>query len=131
MPVELRYSRVVDLTRVIDPSIPLWPGDPPVVLETVATVAEDGHYLRRLTIGEHSATHMNAPNSFIADDTTSITSYSAQQRVVPAVVIDVRDKALENPDYRLTKQDVLAWEGEHGKIVAGSLVILFTGWQDK
>jgi kynurenine formamidase len=127
----ISYSRVVDLTHVIDPSIPLWPGDPHVVFKTVATMSKDGYYLRSFTIGEHSATHMNAPNSFIADNTNAITSYPAQNRVAPAVVIDVREEAAANPDYQLTKQDVAAWEKKHGKIAAGSFVILFTGWQDR
>jgi kynurenine formamidase len=130
-PVELTYSRVVDLTHVIDPSIPSWPGDPPVVFETVATFEQDGYYLRSVTIGEHSGTHMNAPNSFIAGDANSVMSYSVEHRVVPAVVVDVRDEAGWNPDYQLTTQDVVAWEDEYGEIGAGSLVILFTGWQDR
>jgi kynurenine formamidase len=129
--VELTYSRVVDLTHVIDASIPLWPGDPPVVFEEVATMERDGYYLRRFAMGEHSATHMNAANSFIAGDTTAITSYSAERRVLPACVVDVRAKAAADPDYQLTIQDVTPWEDEHGRIGAGALVILFTGWQDK
>jgi kynurenine formamidase len=125
------YSRVVDLTHVISSSIPLWPGDPKVELKVIATMKKDGYYLRSFTIGEHSATHMNAPNSFIANNTEAITSYPADQRVLPAVVLDIRDKAAKNADYQLTKDDVLAWETEHGKVAPGSFVILFTGWQDK
>ena len=127
----ITYSHVVDLSHVISPSIPLWPGDPHVVFKVVATMNKDGYYLRKFTIGEHSATHMNAPNSFIAGNTQAITSYPPEQRVVPAVVIDVRDKAATNPDYRLTKQDVLNWEAKNGQIAPGSFVILFTGWEDK
>jgi kynurenine formamidase len=127
----ISYSRVVDLTHVISPSIPLWPGDPHVVLKVVATMKKDGYYLRSFTIGEHSATHMNAPNSFISGNTEAITSYPAEQRVVPAVVIDVRDRAANNADYQLTKGDVLAWEKKHGKIAPGTFVILFTGWEDR
>jgi kynurenine formamidase len=127
----ISYSRVLDLTHVIDGAIPLWPGDPHVVLKTVATFKKDGYYLRSLTIREHSATHMNAPNSFILGNTEAITSYSAAQRVVPAVVIDVREKAAANSDFQLTRQDVLAWEDKHGKIASGSFVILFTGWEDR
>ena len=127
----LAYSRVVDLTHVISPSIPLWPGDPHVVLEVVATMKKDGYYLRSFTIGEHSATHMNAPNSFISGNTEPITSYPAEQRVVPAVVIDIRHKASNDADYQLTKDDVLAWEKEHGKIAPGAFVILLTGWEDR
>ena len=127
----IAYSRVVDLSHVISPSIPLWPGDPHVVFNVVATMNKDGYYLRSFTIGEHSATHMNAPNSFIAGNTQAITSYSPEQRVVPAVVVDVRDRSAQNPDYQLTKQDVLDWEAKNGEIAPGSFVILLTGWEDK
>lgn len=58
-------SRVMDLSHVIDMNIPLWPGDPPVEFEPVAEFATHGYYLRRFSIGEHSATHMNASNSFV------------------------------------------------------------------
>jgi kynurenine formamidase len=127
----ITYSRVVDLTHVVDPSIPLWPGDPHVVFKVVATMKKDGYYLRSFTIGEHSATHMNAPNSFIAGNTKSITSYPVEQRVVPAVVIDVRKQAAANADFQLRKEDVLAWEGEHGRIEPGAFVILLTGWESR
>jgi kynurenine formamidase len=127
----IAYSRVVDLSHVISPQIPLWPGDPHVVFTVVATMAKDGYYLRKFAIGEHSATHMNAPNSFIAGNTQAITSYSPQQRVVPAVVIDVRGKCAADADYQLSKQDVLDWEAKNGQIAPGSFVIMLTGWEDK
>jgi kynurenine formamidase len=47
------------------------------------------------------------------------------------VVIDIRDKAAQDTDYRLTVDDIRAWEAANGQIAAGSVVILFTGWQDK
>ena len=125
------YSRVVDLSHVISPQIPLWPGDPKVVFKVVATMAKDGYYLRSFTIGEHSATHMNAPNSFVSGNTEAITSYTPEQRVVPTVVIDVRAKCAANADYQLTKQDVLDWETKNGKIAPDSFVVMFTGWEDK
>ena len=127
----ISYSRVVDLSHVISPQIPLWPGDPKVVFKVVATMKKDGYYLRSLTIGEHSATHMNAPNSFVSGNTEAITSYTPEQRVVPTVVIDARVQCAANADYQLTQQDVLAWEAQHGKIAPGSFVVMFTGWEDK
>src|SRR5690606_8043841 len=63
----IKFRQVVDLSHVITTEIPLWPGDPAVEFETVATLENDGYYLRSFKIGEHSATHMNAPNSFHAD----------------------------------------------------------------
>ena len=125
------YTRVVDLSHVISPQIPLWPGDPKVVFKVVATMKKDGYYLRSVTIGEHSATHMNAPNSFVSGNTEAITSYTAEQRVVPTVVIDARTQCAADADYQLTQQDVLAWESKNGQIAPGSFVVMFTGWEDK
>lgn len=62
----IHYSRIVDLSHVITPSIPLWPGDPAVTFEVWASQEQDGYYLRRFSLGEHSATHMNAPIRFTA-----------------------------------------------------------------
>ena len=127
----ITYSKVVDLQHVISPDIPLWPGDPKVEFTVVATMAKDGYYLRKFAIGEHSATHMNAPNSFIEGNHQAITSYTPEQRVVPAAVIDVRDKCAANADYQLTQADVQDWEAQHGQLRPGTFVIMFTGWQDK
>ena len=54
----IAYSRVVHLSHRIAPDMPRWPGDPPLELETIADCAVDGYYLRRIAIGEHSATHV-------------------------------------------------------------------------
>jgi len=126
----MTYSRVINLSHVIDPDIPQWDGDPPVKFDTVAKLLRDGYYLRRFAMGEHSATHINAPNSFHLDG-VSIDEYSAESLVVPAVVISVREQAKRNPDYVLTIADVKAWEEQYGEITGGSVVILDTGWQEK
>lgn len=121
---------MIDLSHVIDTNIPVWPGDPPVEFETVADMQKDGYYLRKFTIGEHSATHMNAPNCF-HEGGVDIVAYSPESLVVPAVVIDARKQAAGNPDYALSKEDILTWETQYGQIPAGSVVIMYTGWQEK
>lgn len=126
----IHFSKVVDLSHEITTDIPLWPGDPPVVFETVATLANDGYYLRRFSIGEHSATHMNAPNSF-HEGGIGIDGYPAKSLVHEAVVIDVRDKAAVNPDYVISIQDILDWEHRYGRIPRNSVVLFYTGWQER
>lgn len=126
----IRYSRVIHLSHTIDTDIPQWEGDPPVEFETVANLPEDGYYLRRFSMGEHSATHINAPNSFHSDG-VGIDKYPAGSLVLPAVVIDIREQALANSDYKLTLEDILAWEAQHGEIPSESLVLLNTAWEDK
>lgn len=124
----LQFRKVIDLSHVISPSIPLWPNDPPVTFDVVATLDKDGYYLRRFSIGEHSATHMNAPNSFHAKG-MGIDGYAPESLIRPAVVIDVRSQSKANADYVIGVQDIEKWEREHGKIAKGSLVLFYTGWQ--
>ena len=126
----ISYSRVIHLTHTIDTDIPQWEGDPPVEFETVANLSEHGYYLRRFSMGEHSATHINAPNSFHSDG-VGIDKYPAESLVLPAVVIDIREQALANSDYTLTLEEIFAWEAKHGEIPSESLVLLNTAWADK
>jgi kynurenine formamidase len=126
----INYTKIVDLSHVIDSNIPLWSSDPPVEFESVANLEKDGYYLRRFSIGEHSGTHINAPNSFHANG-AGIDTYPAASLVVSAVVIDVQRQTAANADYALTKLDVLNWEQQYQRIPVGSVVLLYTGWQAK
>ncbi len=129
-PRSIIYSRVVDLSQKIHPDIPQWPGDPRVEFETVAQIANEGYYLRRISLGEHTGTHINAPNSFHQGG-MGIDSYDSESLVVPAIVLNVVDHTAANPDYLLTLADVCAWEGRFGPVPEGSIALLYSGWQDK
>ncbi len=124
----IQFQKIISLSHVIAPSIPLWPHDPAVVFTGVASQEQDGYYLRGFSMGEHSATHMNAPNSFYPDG-TGIDAYPPESLVRPAVVIDVRARAQADPDYVISAQDIEHWEHEHGRIAQGCVVLFHTGWQ--
>lgn len=130
LPLNITINRVIHLSHVIDINIPQWPGDPPVEFETVAEQEKDGYYLRRFSLGEHSATHINAPSCFYANG-ISIDQYPAQELIAPAAVINVCDQAVANPDHTLAIADILAWEQKYGLVPASSVVLLYTGWQSK
>ncbi|QIZ70585.1 cyclase family protein [Oxynema aestuarii] len=127
---QIVYSQVIHLSHPIHPEIPRWPGDPPVEFEAIAQLPEDGYYLRRFSMGEHSATHINAPNSFYTDG-VGIDAYAAESLILPAVVLDWRDRAIAHPDSVVEIADILAWEALHGAIAPGSVVLLYTGWQQR
>lgn len=126
----IAYSHVIHLSHVIDTGIPQWPGDPSVKITTVAQLQDDGYYLRQFSLGEHSGTHINAANSFHGNG-ISIDEYSAPSLVVPAIVINICQQAIVNPDYLLTVADILNWEVKFGTIPPRSVIILYTGWQTK
>ena len=126
----INYRKIVDLSHIIKASIPLWQGDPPVEFETVAKLNQDGYYLRKFSIGEHSGTHINAPNTFDTDG-ISIDQYSPESLVMPAIVIDFRSQTEKNFDSVLTIADILAWEKNYDQIPSNCAVLLYTGWQEK
>lgn len=126
----IHYRSVIDLSHTISPQIPLWPGDPQVAFNTMATMEEDGYYLRSFAMGEHSATHMNAPNSFHADG-QGIDAYEPATLVRPAALIDVRHHTAHNADYVISVQDILSWERRHGRLRPGTVVLFYTGWQER
>jgi len=121
------FRRVVDLTHPIKPGIPLWPGDPPVQFETMASIPAEGYFLRRFSMGEHSGTHISTPSALF-DQGPGPDSIPPETLIAPAVVIDARSSAIMDPDYVLTVDDLEEWERKHGKISAGSIVLLLTGW---
>ena len=129
-PKVIAYSRIVDLSHAIDRDIPVWPGDPAVEFQTVARLSDDGYCLRRFSMGEHSATHMNAPKSFHTDG-EGIDAYSADSLVMPASVIDISENAAGNADYVLRADDIVKWEMRHGRLMEGSVVLLNTSWARK
>ena len=126
----ISYTRVLSLSREIHPGIPTWPGDPPVEFRTGSELEAQGYFSRQFSMGEHGGTHINAPNSFHARG-ASIEQYPAESLVVPAAVFDVTEQVKGNPDYAMTLDDLSRWEGEHGFVPAGSVVLLHTGWQSR
>lgn len=122
--------QVIDLTQPLTPNIPIWPGDPAFEIEPWATYEEDFYYINRISIGEHSGTHWGTPNTFI-EGGRSAEMIPAEELVVPAVVIDIQQQAADDADYRLSVDDIAAWESANDEIPAGSVVILLTGWQTK
>lgn len=60
--------KIYDISLTVTPFMPVWPGDPPVVLERIQKM-EDGEAcnVTRLAIGAHTGTHVDAPYHFVSD----------------------------------------------------------------
>jgi kynurenine formamidase len=120
--------RLISLSHVNDPATTtVYPGDPPLELETIASIETHGYYLQRVSHGEHTGTHWGAPGHFnagepLADDLDPADLY------LPAVKIDVREQCARDADYEVTVADIRAWEHRHGRIPDESMVIIWTGW---
>ena len=119
--------RVIDLSQPLGPATTPWPGQEPMIAHVEGTVERDGYYIRRLEIGEHYGTHFDAPSHFAADG-ACVEGVPAERLVVPARVVDVADRTVDDPDYALTADDVLAMEAEHGPLEPGDALVVRTGW---
>ena len=119
---------VVDMTYPINGKFPAWPGDERAFeAKANATVEKDGYFTRSFWTLEHYGTHMDAPAHFPPGKIT-LDEIPQAHFFGPAVVIDVRDEAEKNADYRLTVVRVKKWEAEHGEIRRGAIVVLRTSW---
>ena len=121
-------TRVLDLSYAISDKLTAWPGDSKAFEAQVnATVEKNGYFTRSFWMLEHFGTHMDAPLHF-QPGKISVDQILPERLFGPAVVIDVRAAAQKDADYRLTPQDISAWERRHGRIPAGAIVVLRTGW---
>lgn len=128
---DLSQMRLVDLTHPFDERTVYWPTSP------------SGFTLERLSFGqtpggwfyasnsfcspEHGGTHLDAPIHFFEGRQT-VDSIPLERLIAPAAVIDVSARAARDPDLRLTREDVVAFEERHGRIQPGTIVLLRTGW---
>ena len=69
--------RIYDISLTISPAIPIWPGDPSIVVERIATIATGSEVnLTRLEMCAHSGTHVDAPFHFIDGDVPTVDQLS-------------------------------------------------------
>ncbi len=123
--------RVVDLTHPFDSETLYWPTAPArFAWEKLAwgkTEAGWFYAAGAFSSPEHGGTHLDAPVHF-AEGRRAVDAIPVEQLVAPAVVIDASAQAAKDPGYQLTREDVLAFEAAHGRIEAGTVVLLRTGW---
>jgi kynurenine formamidase len=124
-------TRVVDMTYSINGKLPAWPGDGRTFEAKVeATPEKDGYFARSFWMLEHYGTHMDAPAHF-PPGKEYLDQIPVEHLFAPAVVIDVREEAAKDPDYRLRVMRVEKWEALHGRIPAGAVVLLRSGWASR
>ena len=121
-------TSIVDMTYAINEKLPAWPGDERVFEAKVnATVEQNGYFTRSFWMLEHYGTHMDAPAHFPPGN-IPVDKIEGAHFFGPAVVLDVREEAEKNADYKLKVTRVEKWEALHGRIMPGSIVLLRTGW---
>jgi kynurenine formamidase len=124
-------TRVADMTYAINGKLPAWPGgDRTFEAKVEATPEKDGYFARSFWTLEHYGTHLDAPAHFPGGK-EFLDQIPVERLFAPAVVIDVREEAGKDPDYRLRVMRVEKWEALHGRIPTGAVVLLRTGWASR
>jgi len=129
--------QVIDLTQLLSAQTPIIQLPPPFAntpgftSHAISNYDDKGPgwYWNWLEIGEHVGTHFDAPCHWVTGKgRPCVDELEAKQFVGPAAVIDVTAEVAKSADFVATRQTILAWEKEHGRLPKGAWVVLRTGW---
>ena len=136
-------ASIVDLTHVLTPTFPVWPGahqfavrtlarigDAPILLGSVAIGAPSVFYKNELRYDEHTGTHVDAPAHASVNGLT-VEQIPPRDLVVPLAVVDISVRARADNDTLLTRQDLLDWESDHGPLPDRCMVAMNSGWDGR
>lgn len=134
--------KVVDLTQPLGPDTPvidlppIFAASPGFSSEVISHYDDRGPawYWNTIRLGEHTGTHFDAPVHWITGaqlPDNTLDKISASKLVGPACVIDCSREAAINPDFLLTREFVLAWEVQYGKIQPGAWLLMRTDWSKR
>ena len=123
-------DRIVDLTYAFDANSVYWPTAEQFKLETdFEGMTDKGYFYSayRYSAAEHGGTHLDSPVHF-AKGRYTVDQLPLEHLMGPAIVIDVTEKCATNPDYLVSVADFENWEKQNGRIGAGTIVLLRTGF---
>ena len=134
--------RVIDLTQTLSPSFPQLALPPelgqcaPFRIEEVSKYDDrgPGWYWNNFSCNEHTGTHFDAPIHWISGrdrPNNAVDTIPVQHFVAAACVIDCVEQVRQNPDYLLSVDDIARFEAAHGRIAAGSWVLMRTDWSKR
>jgi kynurenine formamidase len=134
--------RVVDLTQTLTPEFPTIVLPPelgqcaPFRMEEISRYDERGPawYWNNFSMGEHTGTHFDAPIHWVSGKdlpNNAVDTMPPEHFIAPACVIDCSQQSAADADFVLTIPFVEAWEAKHGRVQAGSWLLLRTDWSKR
>lgn len=65
--------QIYDISLTISPDMPVWPGDPAIILERVAKMEEGANAnVTQISMSAHSGTHVDAPYHFLGGEAATV-----------------------------------------------------------
>jgi len=126
----LPAGRIVDLSHPFDANTVYWPTAEPFKLETdFEGITDKGYFYSayRYSAAEHGGTHIDAPVHFAKGHWT-VDAIPLEQLMGDGIVIDVTAQCAKDRDYLVSVADFENWERQNGRIPAGAIVFLRTGF---
>jgi kynurenine formamidase len=135
----LSKARYIDLTHTITPNMPVWKGFGPASFKPAVdpttgvpyTYAKDGFEATAYTIATDQFGTQLDPPAHWAPEYPGIDELPATYAVRPLVVISIVPQVKKDPKYALRVSDVKTFEKRHGRIPAGSVVMVRSDWSKK
>ena len=135
----LSKSRYIDLTHTITPNQPVWKGFGPATFKPTVnpltgmpyTFAKDGFEATAYTIATDQFGTQLDPPAHWAPEYPAIDGLPPTYAVRPLVVISIVPQLQQDPKYALQVSDIQAFERQHGRIPAGSVVMVRSDWSRK
>ena len=106
--------KIIDLSVPIESGMEVYPGDPEVLIEVVHTHEEHSWELRKLTMGSHTGTHVDAFSHMHAGGKT-LDEIPLEHFFGTAAVVDVRETLPQGIGLFFVRETGLEWAG---KIIA-------------
>ncbi|MGT2742456.1 cyclase family protein [Streptococcus plurextorum] len=125
----LKKAKLVNLTHKINEDSPHFPALPNLSKKDLFTLA-DGFHVQQFSVVGQYGTHIDAPIHFV-EGGAWLDDIELTDLLLPLYVIDQSKAVAENPDFELTKADILAFEADHGPIEAGAFVAFRSDWSKR
>jgi kynurenine formamidase len=135
----LSKARYIDLTHAITPNMPVWKGFAPAMFGPSVdpltgqpyTYAKDGFEATRYSLATDQFGTQLDPPAHWAPEYPAIDELPPTYAVRPLVVVSIVPQVKKDPKYALQVSDIRAFEKRHGRIPAGSVVMVRSDWSKK
>ena len=127
---ELTGAEWIDLTYDFSDKTLYWPTANGFKLDTAfhgVTAAGFYYEAYNYCAAEHGGTHLDAPVHFAKGKWTA-DEIPLEKLTGDAVVIDLSEKALKDPDYLIGITDIESWEKTNGKLPDNIILFFRTGY---
>jgi kynurenine formamidase len=131
-------AKYIDLTHTLGPASPVWHGFGPATFAPSVNpetgvpyaYASDGFEATRYELTTDQFGTQLDPPAHWAPEYPTIDELPPTYALRPLVVISIVAQLARDPGYHLQVADIEAWEREHGRIPAGSVVMVRSDWSN-